>query len=77
MQHYLGPIILGALVAAILIAGCVYVLVRTPKGKGDRRVVGAPLAGGEDTEHERELALENLTTMNQVSILRNNGQFPG
>jgi hypothetical protein len=77
MLHYLGPIILGALVAAILIAGCVYLLVRTSRGKGDKRVVGAPLAGGEETEHEHELALENLTTMNQVSILRNNGQFPG
>ena len=77
MQHYLGAIIMGAIVAAVLIGGCVYLLVRTSAGKADKRVVGTPLAGDEDTEHERELALQNLTTMNQVSVLRNNGQFPG
>jgi hypothetical protein len=77
MQHYLGSIIMGAIVTAILIGGCLYLLYRTPRRRGDARVVGAPLAGDEPTEHERELALENLTTMNQVSVLRQNGQFPG
>ncbi|HEX4400844.1 MAG TPA: hypothetical protein VHZ98_05930 [Galbitalea sp.] len=77
MQHYLGSIIMGAIVAAVLIGACVYLLLRTPKRRGDARVVGAPLAGDEPTEHERELALENLITMNQVGALRQNGQFPG
>ncbi|HEY5231220.1 MAG TPA: hypothetical protein VIJ11_10060 [Galbitalea sp.] len=76
MQHYLGSIIMGIIVFAILVGGCIYLLFRTSGGR-DKRVVGAPLPGDEQTKHERNLALENLTTMNQVSVLRNNGQFPG
>ena len=76
MQHYLGSIIMGAIAAAILVGGCVYLLFRTPKSRSDARVVGPPLAGDEPTEHERELALQNLITMNQVSVLHQNGQFP-
>jgi hypothetical protein len=77
VPHDVFGIIMGMIVAAILIAVCIVVLVRT-SGASGKRVAGPPLPGDELTEHERGTALENLTTLNQWETLRENQRsFPG
>lgn len=68
-------VVVAVVVVAVVIAGCVLVLYRTGGGR-DKRVFGPPIPGDEFTQHERELALDNLTIMNQQSVLRENGNFP-
>ena len=76
-MHDLFGIVMGMVVAAILIAGCIVVLRRT-SGARAKRVVGPPIPGDELTQHERDTALENLTTLNQWETLREaQRSFPG
>jgi hypothetical protein len=78
VQHYLGSIIMGILVAVILIAGCVYLLFRTPKIRGyaaDAHLDPRDSAEAANEEHERQLALENLATASQIQLLRRNGSL--
>jgi hypothetical protein len=71
-----GAIFAMVFVAAI-IAVCVIVLVRTG-GARDKRVAGPPIPGDELTEHERQTAMDNLTTLNQWETLREaQRSFPG
>ena len=67
----------GMVFTAILITLCIWVLRRTGGGGADKRVFGPPIPGDELTQHEHDLALQNLTTMNQQDILRRNGKMPG
>jgi hypothetical protein len=61
---------------AALVAVCVFVLVRT-SGARDKRVAGPPIPGDELTDHERDTAIDNLTTLNQWETLRENQRsFP-
>jgi hypothetical protein len=62
---------------AVLIAVCVVVLLRT-SGARDKRVAGPTLPGDELTQHERDTALQNLTTLDQWETLRESQRsFPG
>ena len=67
--------IMGGLVFALLIAGCVFVLRRTGRAP-DNRVAGPPIPGDELTDHERQLAMDNASTMGEQMLLREQGQFP-
>jgi hypothetical protein len=62
-------IVIAMLVVAAIIALSVIVLVRTGGGRG-KRVVGPAIPGDELTEHERDAAVANLTTLNQWETLR-------
>jgi hypothetical protein len=62
-------IVIAMLFVAAIIAVSVIVLVRTGGGR-DKRVVGPPIPGDELTEHERDTAIANLTTLNQWETLR-------
>jgi hypothetical protein len=68
-------VVVAIVVVAAIIAVCVFVLYRTGPNR-DKRVFGPPIPGDELTQHERDVALDNLTIMNQQSILRENGNFP-
>jgi hypothetical protein len=63
--------IIAMIIVAGLIAGSVVVLVRTGGGR-DKRVVGPAIPGDELTQHERDTAISNLTTLNQWETLREN-----
>ncbi|HEY1531851.1 MAG TPA: hypothetical protein VGF80_13605 [Galbitalea sp.] len=69
MPAYVLPAIFGGLTFVILVGGCIFFLVRTPKAA--RR-----LADGNTNlalnESERQTALQNLGTATQVQMLSRN-----
>ena len=67
--------IMGGLVFAAIITGCIFVLRRT-SGARSKRVTGMDYPGDDLNHQERETALNQLAVLDQHALLRESGQFP-
>jgi hypothetical protein len=66
MAPYILPAIFGGLTFVILVGGCIFFLVRTPKAKRRAADGNTDLALNES---ERQAVLQNLATASQVQML--------
>jgi hypothetical protein len=69
MPHDFFPAIAGGLTFVILVGGCIFFLVRTPKARRRAADGNTDLALNES---ERQTVLANLATASQVQMLSRN-----
>jgi hypothetical protein len=72
MAHILIPALFGGIAFVILVGGCIFFLVRTPKAARRAADGNTDLAMNES---ERQTVLENLATASEVQMLRRGGSM--